>query len=427
MRTLNRRAIVTSALCLGIWAAPLAARANGAFPDEFSIHFPASAAHRILVGANFGLLVSEDDGATWRYSCEPYVTSGSSAALSTANVSFYQVTADGAVLAQSTNLTRSTDVGCSWPTSGGAVAGASVQDTFADPTDPALVFAILLDASGTSITISHDGGVTFGPAAYKTTALLTGVESSRSAPKTIYATQISLDGSTATLLRSTDQGKSWTALNMALGVHTQPRILAVDPESSSTVFLRLLTGTTDSIAVTTDGGATFQNLLTVKGAFTSFLRAGDGALYAGMSDGSLYVRAAGQAAFVQKAAGPHLRCLGQRPGSTRIFACGSSVLDGFSVGYSDDGAQTFHPLMSFKDLLGPLTCPAVQTACSAHWARVQMVLGIGAVADAGTPDAGTTSPPHKSGCNSAASDGLGPFTFLAMVLKSRRSSRQRLQ
>jgi len=28
-----------------------AARANGAFPDEFSIHFPPDAQHRILLGA----------------------------------------------------------------------------------------------------------------------------------------------------------------------------------------------------------------------------------------------------------------------------------------------------------------------------------------------------------------------------------------
>src|SRR5712671_6113958 len=51
-------------------------RANGAFPDEFSIHFPPGAPNRILIGANFGLLISEDDGATWRYSCEPWIVAG---------------------------------------------------------------------------------------------------------------------------------------------------------------------------------------------------------------------------------------------------------------------------------------------------------------------------------------------------------------
>src|SRR3954468_14332258 len=82
------------------------ARANGAFPDEFSVHFLSNAPHRILVGANFGLLVSEDDGATWRYSCEPYVTMGSSAALSTANVYYYQLNANAAAHAASAELYR---------------------------------------------------------------------------------------------------------------------------------------------------------------------------------------------------------------------------------------------------------------------------------------------------------------------------------
>src|SRR2546425_5825580 len=94
--------------------------ANGAFPDEFSIHFPPNAPHRILVGANFGLLVSEDDGATWRYSCEPWIVAGSNAAVNPeSSVIFYQVTADGVLLADAVNITRSADQACTWPTATG--------------------------------------------------------------------------------------------------------------------------------------------------------------------------------------------------------------------------------------------------------------------------------------------------------------------
>src|SRR5438067_13629592 len=110
-----------------------AVRANGAFPDEFSIHFPVSSPRKIFIGANFGLLVSEDDGATWRYSCEPWVVAGSNAALASANVGFYQVTAAGAILANSVNLTRSSDVACTWPISTGSVGGQIVTDFFPDP------------------------------------------------------------------------------------------------------------------------------------------------------------------------------------------------------------------------------------------------------------------------------------------------------
>ena len=74
------------------------AQADGAFPDEFSLHFPPGAPDRILIGANFGLLVSEDDGLSWRYSCEPWIVAGSNGALANNSVSFYQVTQDGAYL-----------------------------------------------------------------------------------------------------------------------------------------------------------------------------------------------------------------------------------------------------------------------------------------------------------------------------------------
>ena len=55
--------------------------------------FPVGAPHRILLAANFGMIVSEDDGATWRYACEPWITQGSDVALSPYSVNYYQVTA----------------------------------------------------------------------------------------------------------------------------------------------------------------------------------------------------------------------------------------------------------------------------------------------------------------------------------------------
>src|SRR5947208_1177395 len=173
------------ALCGFLVAGPHPARANGAFPDEFSIHFPPSAPHRILLGANFGLLVSEDDGATWRYSCEPWVTMGSSAALSAASVYYYQLTADGAILADSVEVTRSTDVGCTWPAASGFSSGATIADLFADSHDAHLVLAVVYagDGQSTSIVPSHDGGRTFDSTPiYSTPDLLKGVEISKSTP-----------------------------------------------------------------------------------------------------------------------------------------------------------------------------------------------------------------------------------------------------
>jgi MYXO-CTERM domain-containing protein len=421
--------------------------ANGAFPDEFSIHFPAGSPDTILLGANFGLLVSTDNGATWRYSCEPYVTTGSSAALSSYNVGYYQVTLDGDILADSVVLTRSADMGCTWPNATVPnVPPNYLSDIFASQGDASLVFGIVTALSSSSIVLSLDAGETFDEGVYTTSALLTGVEGSLSQPSVAYATSISASGDVATLLRSEDTGQTWTPFDIALAQYAQPSIVAIDPVDENTVYLRVTTGLTDSIVVTHDGGMTFQNILTINDNFRAFLRAGDGTLYAATINGALYVLPPGAQQFETRT-GPHFRCLGQRPGTSRIYACGNYLLDGFSIGYSDDGAQTFQKLMSFTDLLGPLTCPQVQTACAAHWARIQGVLGItdggsdagqtpdaGQMPDAGhTPDAGpsdagpTDAGPAGGGGHSGCSAGdgdysavYGLFFVLAIMLLARR-------
>jgi hypothetical protein len=406
------------------------ALANGAFPDEFSIHFPPDAPHRIYMGANFGLLVSEDDGATWRYSCEPWVVAGSNAALANNSVSFYQVTADGALLADSINVTRSSDVACTWPTSSGAVTGQTVADFFPDPNDAAFVLAIVVLPNPTNIVsyiiASHDGGKTFdAPHLYETPDLLTGVEIARSKAGVVYATSISLSGGAAKFLVSTDWGVNWTPTTLAIPSGTEPRILTVDPTDEKKVYLRLVTAISDSILVTMDSGQNFQTALPSVGtSLSSFLRAGDGALYAGTRTGKLYVQPAGATGFTARDA-PHLRCLGQRRGSTRIYGCSDMVADGYSLAFSDDNGATFQPVMSFRQLLGPLTCPPVQTNCAAHWQRIQGVLGIAdagtpGTPDAGVPDAGTTPPPkpggRSSGCSSTGANAVSILGLIGVFL-----------
>jgi len=81
-------------------------------------------------------------------------------------------------------------------------------------------------------------------------------------------------------------------------------------------------------------------------------------------------------------------------------------------------------VMSFRDLLGPLTCAPVQTNCAAHWQRIQGVLGIGdAGTDAGSggpgTDAGAPPPPSPAksggGCASAGGAALPIVALLALV------------
>src|SRR5213082_4046666 len=60
----------------------------------------------------------------------------------------------------------------------------------------------------------------------------------------------------STFLASTNSGAagSWTPTPLEVSRQTQPRILAIDPADEKTVYLRLLSGPSDSISVTTNGG-----------------------------------------------------------------------------------------------------------------------------------------------------------------------------
>lgn len=407
------------------------ARADGAFPDEFSIHFPANAPHRIYMGANFGLLVSEDDGATWRYTCEPWVVSGSNVALAPYNVIFYQVTADGSAILANTqiNITRSADNACTWPVAGGSTS-VPIQDIFADPNDPAFVLALAAPVGGTSYLIaSHDGGATFGATpvlqASGPSELLTGMEIARSKPGVVYATSVSTTGGNATFYASTSGGAagSWTATTIQpIPAHSEPRILAIDPADEKTVYLRLIvSGINDAIVVTTNAGQTFTTVLNLDTQLSSFLRANDGTLFAGTRTGKLYVQPPGGAFSTTPRSAPHLRCLGQRPGASRIYACTSLVDDGYSLATSDDNGTSFQKLMSFTELQGPLACGPVSTNCQGHWERIQAVLGI-KPADAGT----SGGPPASSSgghCASAGADGWAAFGLVSVWLRSRRRKR----
>jgi hypothetical protein len=427
-----------SSLCLLAFglALPRAAWANGAFPDEFSIHFPVAAPDRIIVGANFGLMVSEDRGATWRYVCEPYVTEDSSDPLALINVIHYQVgAADGQVFLVATNykVRRTGDDGCAWSTSGGAITALNASDVFPSPTDSQFVVAIGVNpgGAGSSLVASHDGAATFDTTLNTDPNLFASVEVSAGATAgtgTIYAT-VSGPG-IAKFLGSDDLGATWPKSSsydlpaLPNGSTQVARIIAIDPEDASTVYLRLLGPPDDAIAIATAGGQSITVAQSITGsAFTAFARGTDKTLYAGTSDGKLYIRPPGATAFNAPISGPHLRCLGQRFGNTTdLYACGDMFQDGFSVGVSHDKGQTFQKVMKLSEMQGTLTCPAVQAKCAAHWARIQSVFAT----DGGTttPDGGGGQQPGSKG-GSCSTTGAGPFAALALLAAALRKRAHR--
>ena len=422
------------ALLTACLAAP-AAFGDGAFPDELSVMLPDADSNRILVGTNFGLVVSSDAGASWRYVCEPFIT-GSVAD----TIRFYKAGSDGSVVATSIiAFWQSADGGCTWTRAGGSVAAnVLARDVFVDPNDPLFVVAIATDlpaATTDGIHRSFDRGRTYTGPVYRTPNgnRLTGVEIARSDPNVIYATGLQDDSTTpvsAFLLKSVDRGVTWSApqiLDVPSG--TEVRIAAVDPADANKVYLRLLgvAAGTDGIALTSNGGQTLSPppVFTIPGptTFSTFLVAANGTLFAGTTSSDLYAAPEGTTAF-ERRIGPRARCLGQRQGSPTapIYACGDGFLDGYNLGVSDDGAQTFRPVMNFTQIAGPLTCPAVSQGCAAHFATLQQTLGV--VPPPVPSGGGGSPPPAKSGCGSVGGDGAALAGLLVAALACSRLLRR---
>src|SRR5204862_3885162 len=109
--------------------APAAALANGACPDTHRVLLPADQPQTIILGTNFGLIISEDGGQRWRWTCEHGDGNGGYR---------YTLSADQHRLIGQAGraLVVSEDLGCHW-SSVAAQKETIPFDFFPDGADPA--------------------------------------------------------------------------------------------------------------------------------------------------------------------------------------------------------------------------------------------------------------------------------------------------
>jgi MYXO-CTERM domain-containing protein len=356
------------------------ARANGALPASLGIILPADRPQEIVLATNFGLLLSDDGGQSWLWTCEQGFSTG------------------GYLYAQSApprrrllavsftyGLVFSDDGSCSWRRAGGALAGAVASDYFVDGTNPERVVALAWSSSGggagtaQALYGSTDGGATFDDnPLYKPApdVVLSGVEIARSDPDVVYlgmyrATSL---GYEPLLGRSADGGRSWTMASIAaagLGASSYG-ILAVDPEDPDVIYLRVSEVGMESVAVSRDGGSTFSKPLTVKdGSLTAFARLASGTVLAAATsaDADGGVAAAGFRStdggrtFGDWTLTPQPRLLGLAERDGTLYLSADDLRDGWAIATSTDEGVTVRPLARYTDVRGIKPCAA--TACGA--------------------------------------------------------------
>jgi hypothetical protein len=391
------------------------------------ILLPAGQPGKIMLGTNFGLVVTSDGGARWTLVCEEAIASGGE------NVNQYLLVPPPASTLYAVAVNQvavSGDSGCTWAPAGGVWTDPFITDAFPDPTDPARVFALALVRTGqgwsaSSLFRSLDGGRSFGAALFQAGQglLLTGVESAASAPQTIYLTEFGnpAGGVASSLERSADGGGTFHQVDLLASLGDgEPRLAAVDPGDPGVVYYRVVGATGDKLAISRDGGGTARVALTVDGPLTAFLRRGDGTLLVGSKLQGAFISHDGGQTFGPWAGAPRLRALGERDGV--LYAVADNVADGFAVASSTDEGKTWTPRLRFQDLCGIADCsPALRVTCQAAWLRLVDLLGITAscagappAADGAVDGPSQAPPAAPHGC-ACASDGRRPDAGLLLL------------
>jgi MYXO-CTERM domain-containing protein len=446
-RALGRRwAVFASFIVLFLMFAP-SANANGRYPlANQLVARPGDPTH-LVARSTFGLLRSDDAGASWTWVCEDAL-----GMLDVAEDPSLALTGDGStIVAYSQGINVSHD-GCTWTPAVGIPGGRFAVDVTVSPARPHDVLAIELsidnsgDASAGGYTLrlvgSGDDGASWTDVGDPLPGFLGAtVEVATATADRVYISGKVLATNQPTLARSDDGGRTFTLRAIAgVAAGAGAFIGGVDPVDPDIVYLRVSPTATapGRVIVTRDGGATFSDLVTIPGDVSGFALSPDGTTLAvGGVDNGLYVGSTGVGGSTGVADGSPTAAFPVtgtvKPScltwvGTHLYACAKEAVDMFSIAASDDGGAHFTPLLHLADVT-PADCPATGSAgiCWSKWPPIAAIIG----ADAGAPpapDAGVRPPKASSGCGcqlgSPARGEAGALALLAALLIARARRRR---
>jgi hypothetical protein len=453
-----RRVILAASL---IAAAPAPAHGHGRFPVMLDVLLQPGEPEVIGAPTTWGLIVSTDGGATWRWTCEE--------AVGFAGVydPDYAFTATGLLVA-TTNVAglRLTRDLCTWsepPPELGATFVARVRVgpdgwIYAAAADPFTADTRLYvsDDDAASFTAVADpaagvGGVDWWQSMAVVPALLPGDQ-----------TRVYLSGYTQRpgpapgddpiterhLLRSDDRGATWRSLpldDLAFGGYlSELHVIATSPTDPDLVFARV--GLADGVALgdtlyrSTDAGMTWTEVHASRDVVTAVVvrRSGEVVLAERGPAPTVGVRVSsdGGATFGPPIAGTVIHCLRERDDGT-LLACGDGLAPVHLGIGSAQTAGDWAPIMAFRDVDGPIACPTgtvQRDVCEGKlWPYVACQLDValppapcdGVVPDAGVDGGAGPPPPPQAGCGGCRAGATGATGLVALALALPLLSRRR--
>jgi photosystem II stability/assembly factor-like uncharacterized protein len=385
-------------------AATASAYANGRPPATVDIDFRPHAdptvdarPQDVLSGMTWGLVLSRDGGATWRWMCEAAVGYGG------IYDPDYEWLPDGAIAATTFEGVRVNRDGCTFEATS---LGNKMVTQLALASDNTL-FAAASDASDAGIYASSDGGHTFelrsAPAGVGT--WWQSLEVAPSNPRRIYASGYIVandanrpqlgsdstvrdardDGKQLLLYRSDDGGATFTKLSShpfhPYSEYSTLEIAAVSPLDPDLVFVRVTGvrgGLGDVVYRSPDGGATWKQVLYAADSLHAFAARRDGTVVASTAtDPGLYRSTDGGQRFESLPADEAYSCFAEDQHGT-MWACGQNFGRGAAISRSADLA-TWTPILRFSEVADPVECPVGTTQhdhCAANWCAIAAQFGI---------------------------------------------------
>lgn len=428
----RRRIAIAVSLILGSSAV---ARANGRKPASVSVRIAPGDPDRLLAAHTFGLLVSDDAGASFRWVCEGAIGYGGTYDPD------YAIAAGGRIYATTfQGLRFSDDGGCTWQDVGPPLQNPTFVEEVEIGPDGRVWAGTTTNSLPNDVYVSTDGATFTSAGLTSPDTLWHRLRIAPSDGNRIYVSGLQIPASGPELARlevSTDGGANFDPLpvdDFAFGPGPDLFLEAVHPTDPDIVFARVRGARSpvgDDIYRSDDGGQNWSLVLSMAGTITAFtLRADGQTIIAGTvtpcegeeldaDKGCVRISTDGGQTFDTPGEEPKMACVAERADGT-LLACGDNAgAEAFAIGRSPD-AMSWTALARFTDVAGPLDCPAgtLQNDCAIGiaWLEVCGAIGLCSTADpdAGPGDDAGVDPPGDGGCCSVSGPGRGLLGVLAV-------------
>ncbi|HYP75484.1 MAG TPA: hypothetical protein VER12_06010 [Polyangiaceae bacterium] len=408
----------------------LPALANGRFPRaQRLLEHPSDPDHLVLA-ATYGLLVTEDRGASWSYVCEPSFTH-EEAYVGDPLIDF--TGNQGLLVNVQGSISVSAADACDWKQTMGN-GDDFIVDHSVSKSNPAVVIAAVVRVNGGSVSnvlrISRDNGQTWSPlgSPLPLDTLYT-VDIDPLDPEHLHATGMRDD--TGQLVSSTDGGQTWIAHRIANTDASEiPYLAGIHPLDPQQLFIRTDSSRSsgdriagDALLYSSDGGLNFREVFRAPAKLLGFALAPNGSSVlvgfgnpnpSGPTSGDgigVFKSSTENFGFEQVYAG-NVNCLTWTMAG--VYVCTDEARAGFELGFSQDpdfrqDGSCIRPLLHRSEVAGPLSCsPGTSGAvCNGTWTSDCQQLGACSGAGAAPrTECAPFSPPEAS--NGGASGASSP-------------------